>query len=259
MKKEWENVIIERVEAAVHVPAGAGKAIHDIRPFHGFVIDEDDALKEYVFSDGRVMRTEGGCFFYLPKGSSYYVKTIKYGGCYAINFDADIEDKPFAIKLKDRDGILKNFKTAADGWKKQSPLWRAAAMRALYDAIYRARREGENYMPTDTVGHIRPAVDAMDSEFTDNALTVASLAERCGVSEVYFRRIFADRFGVSPKEYIIRKRIEYAKQLLCSGQFPVSEVALMCGYAEPCHFTREFSRRVGIAPGGYSAGVREKD
>ena len=252
MKKEWENVIIERVEAAVYVPVGAGKPIHDNRPFHGFVLDEEDAEKDYVFSDGRVMHTEGGCFFYLPKGSSYYVKTIKYGGCYAINFEADIDDKPFLIKLKDRDSLLKNFRTAAESWKKQSPLWRAATMRAVYDAIYRVRREGEIYVPAETAGRIESAVELMDSEFTDKSLTVASLAKVCGVSAVYFRRIFADRFGVSPKEYIIRKRIEYAKQLLASEQFSVSEIAQMCGYAEPCHFTREFSRRVGVSPCRYS-------
>ena len=58
-------------------------------------------------------------------------------------------------------------------------------------------------------------------------------------------------FGVSPKEYITQKRIEYAKILLSSGDFLVSEVGILCGYAEPCHFSREFSRRVGMIPSRY--------
>jgi AraC-like DNA-binding protein len=74
----------------------------------------------------------------------------------------------------------------------------------------------------------------------------------CGVSEVYFRKIFQDQFGVTPKEYLIRMRIEYAKSLLLSEQFTVSEIATLCGYSEPCHFSREFSKRVGVSPNQYT-------
>ena len=36
-----------------------------------------------------------------------------------------------------------------------------------------------------------------------------------------------------------------------SEQFSISEIAEMCGYAEPCHFSREFSKRIGTSPKGY--------
>jgi AraC-like DNA-binding protein len=71
------------------------------------------------------------------------------------------------------------------------------------------------------------------------------------VSEVYLRKIFEKKFGVSPKEYMISLRMEYAKQLLSSGEVGVAEVAQMCGYAEPCHFSREFKKRFGISPKNY--------
>lgn len=252
MKKEWESVLIKNVGAAVYVPFGAGRSVHDDRPFHGFVFNEDGGDKDYIFSDGRVMHTESGCLFYLPKGSSYYVRATRGGGCYAINFEADISDKPFCIHIKDKESLQKSFKRAADRWKEQSPLWRAAAMGTIYEAIYRGRREGESqYISTDIASSIEAAVEKMERNFTDNLLTVSELSKQCGVSEVYFRKIFAARFGVSPKEYLVRKRIEYAKQLLSSGQFAVNEVALMCGYSEPCHFSREFSRRVGMPPSRY--------
>ena len=56
---------------------------------------------------------------------------------------------------------------------------------------------------------------------------------------------------MSPKEYIINKRMEYAKTLLSSGQVEVKEAAVMCGYFEPCHFSREFSKHFGISPKEY--------
>ena len=92
---------------------------------------------------------------------------------------------------------------------------------------------------------------AIEDGFTREDISVSSLAALCGISEVYFRRLFLAAFGVSPKEYIIQKRIECAKYLLLSGDFSVSEVAIITGYSEPCHFSREFSKRVGISPKQY--------
>ena len=82
-------------------------------------------------------------------------------------------------------------------------------------------------------------------------LSIKEMAELCGISEAYFRRLFIDKFGISPKDYIINRRIEYAKSLLKSCQFQINEIAEMCGYSEPCHFSREFSRHTGISPKEY--------
>ena len=126
-------------------------------------------------------------------------------------------------------------------------------MRAVYDAVCKAQKEiHRQYVPKTQRTLIAPAVDVIDKQFTDNDLSVSYLSSLCGVSEVYFRRLFLHFFGVSPKEYMIKKRMDYARVLLRSGDFSVSETAALCGYAEPCHFSREFSRRVGVNPSQYT-------
>ena len=198
------------------------------------------------------MRTVGNSLFYLPKGSSYYVKQIQNGGCYAINFDADIFDEPFCVTLRNTDQLCRNFKAATDAWKSKDSLRVALAMRAVYDSVCNAKKElRKQYVPKTQLLIIDAAVDVMNRRFTDNALNISYLASLCGVSEVYFRRLFLNSFGVSPKEYMIQKRIDYAKILLKSGDFSVSEIATLCGYTEPCHFSREFTKRVGISPSQY--------
>ena len=58
--------------------------------------------------------------------------------------------------------------------------------------------------------------------------------------------------SVFNKGYLIRTRIEYAKSLLSLGSFSVAEVAAMSGYSDLSHFSREFSRRVGVSPSQYT-------
>jgi AraC-like DNA-binding protein len=252
VKKLWESVVITEISVAVYVAPKTGRHIHKDRPFHGFVLNDSVSVKDYCFDNGYVMRTKENSLFYLPQGSSYQVKSIQEGGCYAINFAADISDEPFCVSLRNADHLLHYFKAATDACKRKDECRIPIAMRALYEAIIKARKEAyKKYMPKAQLSVIAPAVEAMNQQFTDNMLNVSYLAKLCGVSEVYFRRLFLNSFGVSPKEYLIQKRIDYAKILLKSGHFSIHEIAALCGYTEPCHFSREFTKRVGIPPSQY--------
>lgn len=252
MKNEWKSLNITDAYIAVYVPKNNGRHIHKNRPWHGFVLNDAGAVRDYCFSDGRVLRTDGGSLFYLPRGSSYYVRQIELGGCYAINFDADISDEPFSVNIKNYETLKKSFRIAADEWRAHSEGARAAAMRALYDAVYLLlNREREKYIPSGRMDIVRLAEEAIESELTSPNLSVSRLALQAGISEVYFRKIFSEAHGVSPKEYIIERRMEYARELLTLGELEVSKIAEMCGYTEPCHFSREFKRRFGVPPKGY--------
>ncbi len=260
MNKNWKNVVITEIGIAVYVEPNTGKTVHKNRPLHGFVINDSESCKNYIFSDGRTLRTEPNSLFYLPKGSSYCVEIEKIGGCYAINFDADISDEPFAITLRNPTALTSLFKAAADAWKNSDLSGWSLSMRALYEAIYRLQKGSEiPYIPKSKIGLITPAIEKIRECFASGDLSVSYLAGLCNISEVYFRKIFFGCFGKSPKEYIIQKRIEYAKNLLRSGDFSVSEVALMCGYTEPCHFSKEFSKYVGISPSKYHDSIGEKN
>ena len=253
----WKDAVVSEISIAVCVKPGNGKHAHTDRPYHGFVLNDEVSVKDYVFFDGRVMRTEENELFYLPKGSTYYVKTYSVGSCYAINFDTvnEIKCEPFCMKFRNNESILKTFKTAEKEWRTQSELMRVAAKRAVYDIIMSIYSEGKkSYMPDDRFLMLAPALERISAEFCQNELTVSELASSCKMSEAYFRRLFETKFGVSPKEYIIEKRLGYAKQLLESGEVSVSDAALLCGYSETTHFSREFTRRVGVSPSIYRRG-----
>ncbi len=249
MNEQWKNAIITKVNIAVHVAPNTGKNIHKNRPYHGFVLNDTDSVKDYIFDDGQVLHTDENSLFYLPKGSSYRVEVLQDNGCYAINFDAEINDEPFCLKIKNSDSLKKNFKIACNEWRSKGSSYVASAMKALYEGIYLMQKEqAQSYMPNARHALISPAINTIEHNFTNSNLTISSLASLCGMSEVYFRKIFHHSFGISPKEYIIQKRMEYAKQLLELGEIEISNIAELCGYTEPCHFSREFKKRFGIPP-----------
>lgn len=75
------------------------------------------------------------------------------------------------------------------------------------------------------------------------------LAEELGMSPVSVIRFFSRHLGTTPGEYIRRRRIETAEELLRSGEFSVKEVAAEMNYSSPQYFATEFRKRRGCAPG----------
>lgn len=250
----WDNAVVTNIGLAIYVAPATGKAIHRDRPFHGFVINDATASKNIYFSDGTVLKTRPDEVYYLPKGSDYRVEDAASGGCWAINFGLleDIAEKPFCLRFRNHETVLKLFKDATTAWIEKTDYCNAAIRKSIYHIMVLIKKEHRrSYIPSGKERLIQPAVDAINRDFTKNDLSVKALAELCGISEAYFRRIFTDKFSVSPKEYIIRERIEYAKRLLQSAQFSVSQVAQLCGYFEPCHFSREFTKYAGSSPRAY--------
>ncbi len=254
MFETHENITVSDIILATYVLPGRGTAVHKNRPSHGFVINDSDEEKNYCFSDGSILKTCENDVFYLPKGSSYEVKTTKEGSCYAINFEADIEVSPFSVNFRNSEKILKIFKDAEKLWRTKSPYYKAYIKKSVYEIILMLIKENQkNYIPGKKETIIMPAVKKIKSDFTSPDLSVSELAGICGISEVYFRKIFSDKYGVTPKEYITNLKINHAKDLLKSGMFSVSDTAVLCGYTEQCHFSREFKKRTGESPSNYKS------
>lgn len=248
----WNNITVTDVDFVMYVPPASKKTVHTNRKSHGFVLNDSETARDYLFSDGTVIRTEGNDLFYLPKGSSYRVRGISSGGCYAINFDADICQKPFCIKFRNPDIIRKTFKDANKAWISNSPVSRISIIRDIYSIILQFQQEMQKrYTPTSQERLIIPAISKIEQDFIHSNLTVSELSQMCKISEAYFRRIFEAKYGMPPKEYIIQLKINYAKKLLESGEFTVAKIAELCGFSEACHFSREFKKKVGINPRDY--------
>jgi len=84
-------------------------------------------------------------------------------------------------------------------------------------------------------------------------LKVADLAAAAGLTIAQLERATRRALGVSPKQLLIRTRIDEAVRLLDDTAVPLATIAGQCGFYDQSSFTRQFQRAVGITPGAYRA------
>ena len=77
---------------------------------------------------------------------------------------------------------------------------------------------------------------------------IKQLARLVGLSASHFCRAFKCSFGASPRDYVLRRRIEVAQALMLTTPAPLSAIAVSCGMCDQQHFTRSFRRIVGESP-----------
>lgn len=78
--------------------------------------------------------------------------------------------------------------------------------------------------------------------------TLDDLARQAGVSRFHFARLFRVSTGDSPMAYLLKSRIERAKQMLLQDDRPVCEIAAVLGFCDQSHLTRTFRRLTGLTP-----------
>ncbi len=88
----------------------------------------------------------------------------------------------------------------------------------------------------------------IEEHFCEPSLDIAGVCERGFISPSSLQRAFLQRFGVSPKQYIIKLRMSKALQLLIENRLSVKEIAYLCGFSDDKYFSRAFREKYGYPP-----------
>ena len=88
-------------------------------------------------------------------------------------------------------------------------------------------------------------------ESLGESLKVRQLAQRVGLSQFHFARMFRRSVGRPPHGYLTDLRMERARRLLRETDLPLAQVAARVGYQTQAHFTGVFHREVGVTPKSY--------
>lgn len=106
-------------------------------------------------------------------------------------------------------------------------------------------RAGEEV--TDLRARLRPAIDYIREQYRED-VSLADLAAVVHLTPPYFSRLFKRAYGVSPYQYVIRRRVDAAADLISHSRRTLTEIASMVGFADHSHLIRHYKRLTGTTP-----------
>lgn len=120
-------------------------------------------------------------------------------------------------------------------------------VRFLFDLVDACSRQDR--MPSPLVRRVQEAVEGQP----DQILRVSDLARIAGLSESQFQQRFKQEVGISPADYVLRRKVEAAKSLLDSGRLSVTQIAMELGFSTSQYFATVFKRYTGRTPTTFRA------
>jgi AraC-like DNA-binding protein len=103
---------------------------------------------------------------------------------------------------------------------------------------------------------MRLARDVMDRDWA-KPLDLGKVAAAAGYSRFHFVRLFRLTYGESPGQYLSRRRIERAKDMLRSANLTITEICMLVGFTSLGTFCSRFKQQVGLTPSEYRAEAQQ--
>lgn len=121
--------------------------------------------------------------------------------------------------------------------------WCIKRIKTIADAIKNHRHENVSAVVMDAKLY-------MDKHFNED-LSLNDVSKMVAVSPQYFSKIFKEEIGLSFVEYLRKKRMDIAKEMLAQKQYSIKEICYHIGYNDPNYFSRLFKKMVGVTPTDY--------
>jgi AraC family transcriptional regulator len=121
---------------------------------------------------------------------------------------------------------------------------------ALVDAF-----EGQDRSVRQLRGGLGPSRLCLIKELVhakmEDELTLGEMAQSAALSPAHFSRMFRKSTGETPHQFVLRQRIQRAKEMLRGAEMRVLDVAVACGFKTQQHFARVFRHVCGTSPREY--------
>lgn len=128
-----------------------------------------------------------------------------------------------------------------------SQLLMESLIRILIVQVYRISPNSFPGVKAKYLEEITQAKNYFDDHFCE-VISIGDVASRFFMSAHYFRHIFTDLVGVSPKQYIMLNRLVWSREKLEHSSLNIQSIALQCGFADASNFSRRFREYYGFSP-----------
>ena len=238
---------------------------------HTLIIGLDNSLRAEWSIDGqfRDLRYGIGDVFMVPAGASHkaYWKQESEGLLLAIEPE-NIVNTAIDSANSDRVEMIPQFATKdfqllqMAQWlllelqqqQMGSPLYVESLTTAIMIHLLRNYGAVKPKIPQYTGGlakHKLKTTIAFINDHLEQDLRLADIASLVSMSTYHFARMFKLSTGLTPHQYIVKQRLDKAKELLRYSQIAIADVGYLVGYKNSSHFTRVFRRHIKTTPKAY--------
>jgi len=98
--------------------------------------------------------------------------------------------------------------------------------------------------------YINRAIQFMQEHYGAE-ISINDICSLIYLSPCHFKRVFKEHTGQTPYQYLMKIRLEKAKEILKTTDSPIEEVAKQCGFVNSGHFSTVFKRKMGVSPSEY--------
>ena len=210
---------------------------------------------DYHMVGGDSFTLQAGDVQYLPLGCSYTMD-IHAGGFHYIVCDffcpVQEERKDFFFSAQNPQIYEKLFRELALRFSEESCARMAASMGVLFQIYAQIVKDHHSgYLSGTAKRKIVKAQAYIQQNLADRNLSVQQLADQARMSQVHFRRLFHELFGMSPVKYLLNVRVEKAKSLLGLSEVRLEDIAAQTGFSSTAHLCAAFKNATGLTPGQY--------
>lgn len=216
-----------------------------------------NALSFRINSDARIKTNENeyelgdNSIAYIPARLSYY-REASYDELIVVHFDStNYSTKSieyfYAAEPEKFEALFRKIYLC---WEEKAPGYKytcSAILNEIFALCY-AQNHREKYEKTK----IQPSLEFITKNYKNPDITIGEIAKKSFMSEVYFRKLFKEEYGISPQKFITNLRIQNAAGLISSGYYSLGEIAKMSGYNDYKYFSVEFKRVMGVSPSKYT-------
>lgn len=208
-----------------------------------------DATGECVIDGNKVINFRSNQIFLIPPQTSHGEKHTGYSKIMAIGFTTDKEVFAFNQVLQHTNMTMLNAVAAIRKEVAEKQFGYLDAIQSYLEILlYHFKRS--LLPPMAEKFSIDFALRYID-EYFRTELNVNELASIAGYTPDYFRILFKEKTGKTPKKYILDKKIDYAKKLLEHSTLSITNISYECGFNYVPQFLVFFKKYAGLTPNQY--------
>ena len=246
------DLAVTRVHSVLNIYTAPGKSMERKNRERWAILYKYEGETVYQ-CEGKTLISNSENAVILAADSSYVWRCLAGGHYYAFEFEATTNCKQiFSFPLNgEGEKLLRLLRDAEQKHNLRAPGYQLEQIRAAYSMLLLLLgTQRKAYADASQRQKIAPALDYISKNY-NAAIKNDTLAALCGISTVYFRKLFLRITGTSPITYIHNLRIAKAKKMLQSDYDTLGEIAVSLGYPDIYTFSKAFKRQTGLSPTQY--------